>query len=75
LTEISFDFRTFDSDTILNYQLFSKLKLIKINKSNHLIIILTNNKEEKCGCMYITFPTQVVKELEKENAIGLLLSP
>jgi hypothetical protein len=37
-----FDHGTFDSDTILNYQLFQKLKLIGISKFNQLIITLTN---------------------------------
>ena len=32
---------TFSSDTMINYQLFKKLKLIRIGKLNHLSITLT----------------------------------
>jgi hypothetical protein len=41
LIELRFDPKTFDSDTILNYQLYRKLKLIGRSKFNNLIIILT----------------------------------
>jgi hypothetical protein len=41
LMESKFDFRTFGFDTMLNYHLFQKLKLIGRNKFNHLIISLT----------------------------------
>ena len=47
LTESMFDSRTFSSDTILNYQLSQKFKLIKIGKFNHLIISLMQLKKEK----------------------------
>ena len=39
--ESKFDFRTFNYDTMLNHQLFQKLKLIEKRKFNHLIISLT----------------------------------
>jgi hypothetical protein len=41
LTESRFDPMTFGFDTMLNYQLSQKLKLIKRCKFNHLIISLT----------------------------------
>jgi hypothetical protein len=41
LIESKYDPRTFDSDTMLNYHLFRKLKLIVRDKFNHLIITLT----------------------------------
>jgi hypothetical protein len=41
LTESRFDPMTFGSDTMLNYQLFQKLKLIGRGKFNHLTITLT----------------------------------
>jgi hypothetical protein len=41
LTESRFDPMTFDFDTMLNYQLSQKLKLIRRGKFNHLTITLT----------------------------------
>jgi hypothetical protein len=38
---LRFDPRTFGFDTMLNYYLFQKLKLIRRNKFNQLIITLT----------------------------------
>jgi len=37
MTESRFELKTFGSDTILNYHLSQKLKLIGIGKFNHLI--------------------------------------
>jgi hypothetical protein len=39
--ELRFDPKTFGADTMLNYQLSQKLKLIGRDKFNHLIISLT----------------------------------
>jgi hypothetical protein len=41
LTESKFDYRTFSSNTMLNYYFSRKLKLIEKGKFNHLIITLT----------------------------------
>jgi hypothetical protein len=38
--ELKFSPKIFDFDTMLNYQLSQKFKLIKIDKFNHLIITL-----------------------------------
>jgi hypothetical protein len=40
MIESRFDLTTFGSDTILNYQLSQKFKLIEICKFNHLTITL-----------------------------------
>jgi hypothetical protein len=40
--KIMFEFKTFELDTILHYDLLQKLKLIKNGKFKHLINILTN---------------------------------
>jgi hypothetical protein len=42
-----FDLKTFGSDTMLNYQLSQKLKLIGRCKFNHLIISLTATNKSK----------------------------
>jgi hypothetical protein len=44
MTESRFELKTFGSDTMLNYHLFQKLKLIRKGKFNHLINTLTSNK-------------------------------
>ena len=41
LTKLRFNPMTFGSDTMLNYQLSQKFKLIGRGKFNHLIITLT----------------------------------
>jgi hypothetical protein len=41
LTESGFELMTSESDTMLNYHLSQKFKLIGIGKFNHLINILT----------------------------------
>jgi hypothetical protein len=41
MTESRFELRTFSSDTMLNYHLFQKLKLIGRGKFNRLINTLT----------------------------------
>jgi hypothetical protein len=41
LTELKFDPMNFGYNTMLNYQLFQKLKLIGRSKLNNLIITLT----------------------------------
>jgi hypothetical protein len=43
---------TFGFDTMLNYQLSKKLKLIGINKFNYLIISLTN-KMKRIRSIYL----------------------
>ena len=50
LTESKFDPKTFDFDTILNYQLSQKLKLIGRDKFNHLINILTGIMKDDQFC-------------------------
>ena len=39
--ESRFNLMTFDYDTMLNYYLFQKFKLIEISQFNHLTITLT----------------------------------
>jgi hypothetical protein len=52
-----FEFITSGSDTILNYHLSQKLKLIEIDEFNHLINILprTYNKKYQEDHVIITF--------------------
>jgi hypothetical protein len=52
LTDSKFDLMTFRSDTILNYQLSQKLKLIGRSKFNHLTITLTKQKYKKGNQQY-----------------------
>ena len=40
--ESKFELKAFDFDTMLNYQLSKKLKLVGRDESNHLIITLTD---------------------------------
>jgi hypothetical protein len=46
LTKSRFNLRTFGSDTLLNYQLSQKLKLIGKDKFNYLINTLTDVLKE-----------------------------
>jgi hypothetical protein len=48
--ESRFDPMTFGADTMVNYQLSQKLKLIGKCKFNHLIIILSHFKNKNCAC-------------------------
>ena len=47
LTKSKFNSKTFDFNTILNYQLSQKLKPIEKYKFNHLIISLTHTLKKK----------------------------
>jgi hypothetical protein len=62
LTESRFDPMTFGSDTILNYQLSQKLKLIGRGKFNHLTITLTK-KRIKIQILNFNFSFDVIVHL------------
>jgi hypothetical protein len=49
MTESRFEFKTFDSNTMLNHHLSQKFKLIESGKFNHLINTITFFTAENCG--------------------------
>ena len=61
---------TFGSDTILNYQLSQKLKLIGISKFNYLIITLTVLIKISESCQYI-YIYIIFKKLSPKQYISI----
>jgi hypothetical protein len=57
LKESRFNFMTFDSDIMLNYQLSQKFKLVGRDKFNYIIITLT------------IFTTSIIKENASQSEV------
>jgi hypothetical protein len=62
--ELRFELKTFDYDTMLNYHLFQKLKLIGRSKFNHLINTLTVNTSKKLTRIICLIKNYVIKKIK-----------
>jgi hypothetical protein len=71
MTESTFKLRTLGSDTMLNYHLSQKLKLIGRDKFNHYINTLTKCREELVP--WALSPSHANLNLFRTKLIGLFL--